>query len=638
MSTYSFRLVPNSGNSEVISDLIFGAVQTGFQHFSGFRSSMDYLGLSHVRWPGGTLAEQRPEVYGLTLPGLFDATDLYTTDPNRVRPDLQDMFRYTIGRDVPLTVIIPTARYAEDHDKGVSDLQAFLGALLAGEYGDLPERLILQIGNEYAFQPEFAGDPSLYGKLANRFVSTIEDRLRSADLPPTQHIDVAVQMGVSHSDDIAIRKELSGNSLLAIDLLTFNHLPISLANLHRVESSADPEDLGQDRFQRTAEYYQNWTNSVRALSSSAPVPELYLSAWTVGSPARSTSDVDLVFNDYGLRAASTGLDLLYNYSRIGVDIAAVWGVDVMNLNRLTFASLGQLSVSPLGELVGMMASTVVGTVAMPGSEGYSRSDLGNVYAFRGPDKLVLYATVNDIPELGKQLTINLDGVAPSWTFSGRMLQSKLTEGAGSQSPLNSELSATAALSAFAPAWVNGELQITFVQDFAVAEVVIDIPRTAQWGTEVKDSIFAAVEDSFLFGFEGDDRLIGRGGDDYLDGGLGNDLLDGGGGHNILIGGEGDDVFIVRFDGSSHDIRDFTPGQDTLALAGANSSLNLQSVRPGEIVSGVLLAAEARGLIQLSLENATEGAELRAEVGGNQTVIHLGGLSSAEISADDFWFL
>jgi hypothetical protein len=638
MSVYSIRLLPNSENNEIISDLMFGAVQTGFQHFSGFRASMDHLGLSHVRWPGGTLAEQRPEVYGLTVPGLFDATDLYATDPDRVRPDLQVMLQYAIGRDVPLTIIIPTARYAEDHEKGASDLQAFLAALLSGAYGELPGRLILQIGNEYAFQSEFAGDPSLYGELANRFVSTIEDALHSADLPSTQYIQIAVQMGVSHSDDNAIRREFSERSLLAVDLLTFNHLPISLANLHRVASSGDAEDLGQSRFQLAAEYYQNWTDAVRLLSSAAPAPDLYLSAWTVGSPALSTSDVALAFNDYGLRAASTGLDLIYNYSRIGVDIAAVWGVDVMNLSRLTFASSGQLSVSPLGELVGMMAANVVGTVAMSGSEGYSRTDLGNVYAFRGPEKLVLYATVNDIPESGKQLTIDLDGVAPSWTLSGRMLQLDLAEGGGSESALNGGLSATAALSAFAPGWVDGGLQIKFLQDFAVAEILIEIPQTAQWGTGMSDILVSAEEDSFLFGYEGDDRLISRGGDDYLDGGPGNDVLDGGSGSNILIGGEGDDVFIFRFDRGDHEIRDFMPGEDTLAFINSTSSLSAEGTIPGEIISAVLLAAEARGPIHLSLEDTQEGVELRAAVGGNQTIIHLDGLSAADLSADDFWLV
>ena len=71
----------------------------------------------------------------------------------------------------------------------------------------------------------------------------------------------------------------------------------------------------------------------------------------------------------------------------------------------------------------------------------------------------------------------------------------------------------------------------------------------------------------LRGFAGNNVLKGRGGHDRLKGGSGDDLLDGGKGRDVLKGGSGDDTFFFRakLTGKPDDIRDFSPGHDTIAL-------------------------------------------------------------------------
>ena len=68
---------------------------------------------------------------------------------------------------------------------------------------------------------------------------------------------------------------------------------------------------------------------------------------------------------------------------------------------------------------------------------------------------------------------------------------------------------------------------------------------------------------------GDDLIFGRGGDDTIHGRGGDDLIKSGKGRDWVYGGDGDDIFVFSRDFHNHpdDIRDFTPGNDTLELPG-----------------------------------------------------------------------
>lgn len=62
--------------------------------------------------------------------------------------------------------------------------------------------------------------------------------------------------------------------------------------------------------------------------------------------------------------------------------------------------------------------------------------------------------------------------------------------------------------------------------------------------------FGNIENTALYGGDGDDTLIGRHADEYLDGGNGNDTIEGKEGNDVLAGGDGDgavDTTRVSFD-------------------------------------------------------------------------------------------
>ena len=161
-------------------------------------------------------------------------------------------------------------------------------------------------------------------------------------------MSVAVQMGVNNTDDHLIRSEFSEVSLQTIDAVVFHHLPINHDNLMQVADQGDAEDLGKTRMERVKSYYENWETTITAASTSEGDLELAMTAWTVGAAANSSDDVLLQYQDYGLRAASSAVCLVFNYSLAGVESAHVWGIDVKNLNNLSSAKFGEDFYTPFG--------------------------------------------------------------------------------------------------------------------------------------------------------------------------------------------------------------------------------------------------------------------------------------------------
>jgi hypothetical protein len=109
--------------------------------------------MTHLRFPGGAQAEFA-EWYDLTNPDLVDP-DL--DDNNNGVKDiagLSEVLAFAVENDVSVTIIIPTTRYADDIDQGVAEVQAFTEKLVTGGFSELPETVILEIGNEYFTQDD----------------------------------------------------------------------------------------------------------------------------------------------------------------------------------------------------------------------------------------------------------------------------------------------------------------------------------------------------------------------------------------------------------------------------------------------------------------------------------------------------
>lgn len=581
--------VPTSGaleGTETITKDWFGAIQTGFHNFNGFDEAAAALDLGLMRWPGGTLSEVREDVYGLERDGLFDATDLWRNDPGRDRPDLTDSLQYSIENDLHFSMIVPTARYKGDLAQGEAHLSDFLDDLFTGRYGPLPEKFTLELGNEYFALPEFADDPGAYGEIASRFAEVISD---SMDLYLTDAersgINVAVQMGHGPEHNAAILEQFSPDALAVTNSAVFHSLPISLRNLNK-------DQFGDaNRYESAEQNFEEWKTAIAA-SGGSDDPDLFMSAWTVGSSTNDANTLDLEWHDFGARSASVVLETVSGYSSIGVDSAAIWGVDVFNLNSVTQMQDGELYLTHTGEMYRMMSEALPGSTYLGEFTPHTRDEAVMTHTYGDGDRLTNYVAINEHAGENDLVTLSFGDATNFKVISAEMLSSRLaddyTGGADDPEARLYEVPVTYDVNTL---FTRDGIVLDFNQDYEVAEVIVELGEGVDgsnrddwimgtWRTDRMeglagddylnagsgyDLLVGGKGDDILMGGNGRDRLYGNLDNDRLHGGDGDDLLNGGAGFDRLWGGAGDDTFQFSEDADGGEIRDFELGADQIDL-------------------------------------------------------------------------
>ncbi|MEM1385998.1 MAG: calcium-binding protein [Pseudomonadota bacterium] len=586
-SSVSIAATGGSGSSEVIGRDWFGAVQTGFHHFSGFDAAARAFDIGLLRWPGGTLAETRPEVYGLEHEGLFDATDLWKHNPDRTRPDLADSLDYAVEHDLHFSMVVPTARYVGAIDQGEAHLSDFLDDLFTGKYGALPREFTLELGNEYYALPEFRDDAAAYGEIAARFAEVIgESSALYLTAEERAHINVAVQMGDSAQENADILAQFSPEALSVTDSVVFHSLPISLRNLNKDQFP----DL--DRYEMADAFFMEWKDAIEAAGGTAD-PDLFMSAWTVGGSTNNPDNIDLVWHDYGLRAASVVLESVAGYASIGVDAAAIWGVDVHNLNSVTKIEGGDLYLSHSGEMFRMLADALPGSQLLHDFTPSSRDDAVMSYAFGDSETITSYIAINTLQASNTSVALDFGPFHNIRLMSAELLSTRLDPSFnGAIEDAEARLYEIPVLTQLTDLFTPDGIVLDFAKSFEVAEVQVALSDSMSgspdpdWisGTLSSDRIHGLAGDDMLisgggfdlivggegddraFGGNGRDRLYGEAGNDTLHGGLGDDLLNGGAGTDTLVGGPGADRFQYNVVGDQSVIRDFELGRDEIDLA------------------------------------------------------------------------
>lgn len=554
--------------AEVISCDHFGAVETGFTRATAFFPAFEEVGFSHLRWPGGYLSEALENVYGLDVPGIFDGTQLYAPDPYRVRPDLADTLSYCVENNISFAMLIPTVRYANDVELGVKDLRDFLVDLLAGEYGDIPSEMTLEIGNEYYAHDVFANDPAKYGQVANAFISVVHDVLQDASVNPRGlDLGIAIQLGRSQGDDEEIRSQISQENLVEIDAVVAHTLPLNFSAIGKPEDdpSAHPEDFGDTRIENIGDYLDNWQSSASAVLGSSFDIDLYISEMNIGAGVTDPDEVNLQYQDYGLRAASGYLELFAENLAIGMDSGAFWGVSAGQLNAIVSKDAVGTLDKPAGELLRLMAENLIGMEIVDGFQSNSREDLIMTYAFEKDDSYVLFVVANDIDPAGQSVSIDISTQFLDDPVEAVRLSAVIDEDYGSNADdLSAMLYERPVVDTFEVAVQEDSVSLQMTQDYevvmlrfakeiaSVAEASSELDQTIIIGTDGDDTLSGAAADEtvqagqgndILFGRYGDDQLFGGSGHDRLEGGQGNDRLFGNAGRDVLLGGDDRDVLL-----------------------------------------------------------------------------------------------
>ncbi|MEM1160559.1 MAG: hypothetical protein AAGJ28_06470, partial [Pseudomonadota bacterium] len=211
--------------SEAVAASVLGGEYLGWESVEYFKGRQAEVGFSHIRWPGGIVAEDgidtdndgvRDPVYALTHPDIVANWPIGGQD----RPGLTAMFEQAVSTGSSFAMLIPTSTYVQTGiDKGReagvaqarADIRAFIERLAAGEFGDVPSDLTLEIGSEYyatrvwKANTDKADLPIRFGEIfaaqVDEVAKTIADLNANGQNPLGIDPMLAVQMGRFQSAD-----------------------------------------------------------------------------------------------------------------------------------------------------------------------------------------------------------------------------------------------------------------------------------------------------------------------------------------------------------------------------------------------------------------------------------------------------
>lgn len=408
------------------TDAMFGYRYTGFRGLGRFDDQLADNHVGMIGWPGGFLAEDQTDRYGLGFDGLFN--------PEENRPGLAEMFAYARSEGAGLAVVLPTARYLGQDELLRTDIRAFMGDLLSGHYGQPPATLVFEIGSE--FYASFPGGPTEaadYGHIARIYVEEMAAALNDpavniSGLDPA----IAVQAGRTLAEDGDVRARFDADTLAEVDQIVHHRFPY-LAN--GVDRSADEFHAVLDA----------WRADVAEAGGEGP--DLFLSAYNVGSLTREEAlqaflDADhdaggdltadridlaartndgfeqfwqdqLTLRDYGSEQPRLLLEMLNEYKDEGLTAAQVFGTDMIHPGRLSLTDVNGVAQDFVGQtMLDMMAESVVGTRSLAINLQNGRGDEVWTYGFENDDRLVIFLSADETPP--DTVTLRLAGLGDTY--------------------------------------------------------------------------------------------------------------------------------------------------------------------------------------------------------------------------------
>lgn len=405
-----------------ITQGVFGYNYTGFKSFDRFDAQLSGNLVGLISWPGGSVAENLPDRYGLGYPDLWHG---------QVEFGLDRLFAEAQQFKAGVSLVLPTARYVGHEDIMRDDVQGFLGRIVDGHFGTVPDRLILEIGSEYyANLGTGTAHAKDYGHLANEMVKTISDVLSDpAQNPAGLDVEIAVQVGRAPAEDDAIRAELTPESLRNIDMLIY----------HRFA----PYATGIDRSYGTlVENMDDWQTAMEAAGGARP--EVFMSSYNVASYTRNEALRDYIDSQaalghildpasinletrtdtgfetfwqhslenrhYGTEQARALLELQAHIGSVGLGAASAYGADLQHPARLSLTAPDGQSYDFIGQnALDLLAESTLGTRILDTSIKNSPKNQGIwAYSFENEDKLVTFVSWHDLPP--GELRVKVDGL------------------------------------------------------------------------------------------------------------------------------------------------------------------------------------------------------------------------------------
>ena len=569
MSTFEINSGDYAIGAKVVTASHFGTVYSTFYGLGAYQAQSEMIGGTSYRWPGGTRGEMA--IDSADKDADLDSTEyLYNLGNDELLAitgkGLSDVLAASVAADTEFAMFLPSIRYLADPQASSAAIEDFVVRLLGGDFGALPRKIVLEIGNESL--DGTIDRAQAYGELADIQIAAIQ-RAFDAHVGELPDIDIAIQIGRSAEEDAAIRNALSTASLAAVDTLIAHHLPININNHNKVLSSSSALDADDSRFTRSVDYVENWEYAVARAAKNADTDlDFFISAWTVG-PSSAVSGSELPYQDIGARQARTTIDTFAQFLAAGADAASLWGVDARsNPNFFTKYEDGEIVLSHGGEAFRMMSESLDGMRLL---NGYEQADDANswIYAFEDAHKYVLFIVASDI-EADETVSIDLEYVDTTRAVEVARIATQYSVEVTPASGQEMRAFEVPILSGYNFAIKADEFDFSLSQDFEVNRLTVwKDDAHANLISQGWDALSAA---SFLFSDADADgkSVVTREDNSWSMSGTENDevIMDTDG-DDLLQGGGGSDRFVFRTNGGDNVIFDFGQGDeaDELLLYG-----------------------------------------------------------------------
>ena len=394
---------------------------------------VEYLGLTGLRYPGGSLTEKLFDIGDPDSPVVYD-------DDGKAQDfvPLSDFLAYATANDLTATIVLPTRDNLSVRMDGNGDrfpafdeaeLRVFVRGVATGEYGDT-DIVAFEIGNEYWGSGEM--NAVEYGRLSSRMAEVIDDELTlvTTETGTNPGIDVIVQSG-TNSGSSNLSANYAGQS--AADILadlnaTYGTdfgsevvFPNGGINWRAINDELIIKQFDEDEAQavdgvvthlysREAvqpgqrdfglnQIEKSWEAAFEGI-------DIHVTEWN-----QSASDPRFDREtDYGLKQAQEVLNIFETMVESGVDQAHIWPL-IQNTRNALSPDSADGGVTPSGALFAMMSEGLPGKQMLDfavddDSVTEFQGKTADLHGFYGDGELVFYvASTSDTIET---VTFDLD--------------------------------------------------------------------------------------------------------------------------------------------------------------------------------------------------------------------------------------
>lgn len=538
-----------------------------------FRTAVDSLSPSSIRYPGGTVTEDyfdpRSEFFEQVFENKNSNTVTYTNGDEVAT--VRSVMAYAADKGKTVDFVLPTEHLLKVGPNGerildevaIDKMMAKVDGLLEGKYGEAQIR-VFEIGNEYFVEGRMTAEE--YGMIADRLAIELGDAYHRYELRNPSDNDwvapkIAVQAGAGFIDgdnDIII-DSLSPDARAEIDIVVGHYYP---RNLDAVGNF--------DRFYGTLHEWQE--------ASGMEDIDIWISEWNIKNSLES---------DHGIYQASSFIAAFHEMGQQGVDAASVWGVQHRNVDssllriedgpRQADGSRSPVTdLTATGYMFQQMGADLRGlrSLDLPENRFVHMQDRGDidVQSFGNEDRAVIYVSSRS----DERTTIRLD--ADDY-FDGNthISATRITTIDDIRTPDIDESvpdshDAHIAVSGMSYGDLTASGGVITLQPGEILQIDVSYknsgvqldgyrPLDPVPGDHHYDDHFVGSKYADrLRGFEGDDTLHGMNGRDIVAGGNGRDHLSGGLQSDVLFGGEQADTL---FGGGGHDVLRGDHGNDKI---------------------------------------------------------------------------